>query len=85
MLSLTFLHILGPSKGYLSTQFLMETSLSQDVNCFDFNDPIEAYTFHSTANADSLPPPSPNDQMMAVDDSNTPTTPTTDVRISISA
>ena len=38
----------------------METSLSQDVNRFDFNDPINAYSDYSVYNVDSLPSPSPD-------------------------
>ena len=39
----------------------METSLSQDVNRFDFNDPINAYSNYSAYNVDSFPSPSPPD------------------------
>ncbi|XP_066926586.1 DNA-dependent protein kinase catalytic subunit-like [Clytia hemisphaerica] len=58
--------------GYLSTQFLMETSLSQDVNRFDFNDPIEAYSNYSTNNIDSIPANSPDTTIV---EDNTPLSP----------
>lgn len=34
---------------YMSSQYLMGTSLSQDVNQFDFNNPVEAYTRYETS------------------------------------
>ena len=46
----------------------METSLSQDVNRFDFNDPINAYSNYSAYNVDSLPSPSPPDGDSPSDD-----------------
>ena len=42
----------------------METSLSQDVNRFDFNDPIEAYSNYSTNNVDLITANSPDTTMM---------------------
>ena len=62
--------------GYLSTQFLMETSLSQDVNRFDFNDPIEAYSSYSTNNVDSAPANSPDTTIV---EENSPFSPDSEV------
>ena len=74
----------GGGGGYLSTQFLMETSLSQDVNRFDFNDPIEAYSNYSTTNVDSIASSSPHDSSSSIDvDENAPFSPNSPLDVSM--
>lgn len=48
--------IILASVAYISTQFLMETSLSQDVNRFDFNIPIEAFSHQYSSSPANVSP-----------------------------
>lgn len=58
------------SVAYISTQFLMETSLSQDVSKFDFNVPVGAFSHHSSSTPSDV---SPKDVEIKQEDSPSPT------------